>query len=223
MTRQANNVTPPCAPRATYRLQFHGGFTLRQVIELVPYLHDLGISHIYASPLLKACPGSTHGYDICDHSQINPEIGSEKDLEGLVATLRRHDMGLVLDIVPNHMGICGRHNAWWWDVLKHGRNSQFAEYFDIDWESPDPRLHGKVLLPVLGDYYGRVLERGELKLVHEGSDILLGYHEHRFPIAPESVSDTLAKVNADFAALDAVIQRQHYRLAGWRHGNAELN
>ncbi len=217
-------------PRATYRLQFHRGFTLRRAIELVPFLHDLGISHVYASPLLKACPGSTHGYDICDHSQINPEIGTEEDLEEFVTVLRRHDMGLVLDIVPNHMGICGRENAWWWDVLRHGRASRFADYFDIDWESPDPRLRGKVLLPVLGDYYGRVLERGELQVVKEQDETLLAYHEHRFPIAPdtltiapESVAEALAKLNGELAALDALIQRQHYRLAGWRHGNAELN
>ena len=230
MTNEATHPTPQRVPCAAYRLQFHRGFTLRRAIELVPYLHDLGISHVYASPLLKACPSSTHGYDVCDHSQINPEIGTEKELEELIATLRHHDMGLVLDIVPNHMGLCGRENVWWWDVLRSGRKSHFAEYFDIDWDSPDPRLRGKVLLPVLGDYYGRVLERGELKLVQERDDILLAYHEHRFPIAPgtlavapESVSETLAKLNADAAALDPVIQRQHYRLAGWRHGNAELN
>lgn len=230
MNNEATTPPPQRVPRATYRLQFHRDFTLRRAIELVPYLRDLGISHIYASPLLKALPGSTHGYDVCDHSRINPEIGTEKELEELVAALRRHNMGLVLDIVPNHMGIGGRENAWWWDVLKNGRNSHFAEYFDIDWESPDPRLLGKVLLPVLGDYYGRVLERGELKLVHESGEILLAFHEHRFPItpdtlavAPESVSEALAKLNADPIALDAAIQKQHYRLAGWRHGNAELN
>ena len=161
MTAPDNNATPQRVPRATYRLQFNRNFTLRQATELVSYLHDLGISHVYASPLLKACPGSLHGYDTCDHSQINPEIGTEQDLAELVAALRRHDMGLVLDIVPNHMGICGRHNLWWWDVLRNGRASRFAEYFDIDWDSPDPRLRGKVLLPVLGDFYGRILERGE--------------------------------------------------------------
>jgi len=224
------STTPNHVPRATYRLQFNRTFTLRRALGLVPYLDDLGISHIYASPLLKACPGSMHGYDVCDHSQINPEVGTEKELEELVAALRCRDMGLVLDIVPNHMGVCGRHNAWWWDVLKKGHNSHFAEYFDIDWESPDPRLRGKVLLPVLGDYYGRILERGELKLIQEGEEILLAYHEHRFPIAPdtltippESVPDTLAKLNADPSALDPAIQKQHYRLTGWRHGNAELN
>jgi len=217
-------------PLGTYRLQFHEGFTLRQAVELVPYLSDLGISHLYASPLLKACPGSTHGYNVCDHSRINPEVGTEEELEELVATLRRQRMGLVLDIVPNHMGICGRDNAWWWDVLKHGGSSRFAEYFDIDWDSPDPRLRGKVLVPVLGDFYGRVIERGELKLVQEQGETVLCYYEHRFPLSPktlmvpaESVSEYLATLNADLTALDALIQQQHYRLTGWRHGNAELN
>ena len=217
-------------PSSTYRLQFHQGFTLRQATELVPYLSALGISHIYASPLLKACPGSTHGYNVCDHSRINPEIGTEKELEELVAALRGQGMGLVLDIVPNHMGICGRDNAWWWDVLKNGRDSRFAEYFDIDWESPDPRLRGKVLVPVLGDFYGRVMERGELKLAHDQGEAVLCYYEHRFPISPgtlnapaESIPEFLATLNADRTALDALVQQQHYRLTGWRQGNAELN
>jgi (1->4)-alpha-D-glucan 1-alpha-D-glucosylmutase len=216
-------------PSSTYRLQFHKDFTLRQATELVPYLHDLGISHVYASPLLKACPGSKHGYDVCDHSCINPELGTEKELEELVATLRRHDMGVVLDVVPNHMGICGRDNAWWWDVLKNGRNSRFAEYFDIDWESPDPRQHGKVLLPVLGDLYGRVLERKELRLVRDKEEVLLAYFERRFPIASETLDDAaqlpeaLEKLNADLDTLDAAIQEQHYRLADWHCGDAALN
>ncbi|HUJ09669.1 MAG TPA: malto-oligosyltrehalose synthase [Verrucomicrobiae bacterium] len=217
-------------PRATYRLQFNHEFTLRQAIELVPYLNDLGISHLYASPLLKACPESMHGYDVCDYSQLNPELGTEVELEELVAHLRKHDMGLVLDIVPNHMGISSRENRWWWDVLKNGRASRFADFFDIDWESPDPRLRGKVLVPVLGDFYGRILQRGELKLAYEQGEIVLCYYDHRFPIssetltvAPASLAESLAKLNGDLTALDELIQKQHYRLAGWRHGNAELN
>ena len=139
-------------------------------------------------------------------------------------------MGLVLDIVPNHMGIGGRENAWWWDVLMHGRASRFADYFDIDWESPDPRLRGKVLVPVLGDFYGRVLQRGELRLVSEQGEWLLAYHEHRFPIAPGSLtpapepgSEAIARLNANPALLDGAIQQQHYRLTDWRRGDAELN
>jgi (1->4)-alpha-D-glucan 1-alpha-D-glucosylmutase len=217
-------------PRATYRLQFNRHFTLRHAIDLVPYLDGLGVSHLYASPLLQACPGSLHGYDVCDHSRINAEIGTEAELELLVTELRRRGMGLVLDIVPNHMGICGRANAWWWDVLQHGRESRFAEFFDIDWDSPDPRLRGKILLPVLGDYYGRILERGELKLVAEHGDILLAYLDRRFPVAPDTLAlpspipaAELQALNDDPTALDAVVQKQHYRLAGWRRGNAELN
>ncbi|HVM47612.1 MAG TPA: malto-oligosyltrehalose synthase [Candidatus Acidoferrum sp.] len=216
-------------PSSTYRFQFNKDFTLRQAKDLVPYLHKLGISHIYASPLLKACPGSTHGYDICDHSLLNPEIGTERELEELVGTLRSHDMGLVLDIVPNHMGICGRHNAWWWDVLKHGRNSAFAGYFDIEWDSPDPRQRGKVLTPVLGDTYGHVLERKELRLAREDGEVLLAYVDKRFPLAPESLpspepdAEELERLNGDLDALDAVIQKQHYRLADWHRGDSELN
>jgi (1->4)-alpha-D-glucan 1-alpha-D-glucosylmutase len=219
----------PDAPRATYRLQFHKGFKLRQAIELVQYLHKLGISHVYASPLLKARPGSMHGYDVCDFSRINPEIGTEKDLEEFVAALRRHDMGLVLDFVPNHMGI-GPDNPWWWDVLKNGPNSRFADYFDIAWSPPDPALKEKLLVPVLGDEYEKVLARGELKLELENGEIVLGYFEHHFPLAPESLqpiaktpADVVAGLNSHLNALGALIQRQHYRLAFWRRGDAQLN
>ena len=218
------------APCSTYRLQLHKGFTLRQATELVPYLSDLGISHVYSSPLLKAYPGSMHGYDVCDHSQLNPELGTEADFEALVTALRQHDMGLVLDIVPNHMGIGGRENAWWWDVLKHGKASRFAEYFDIDWDSPDPRLRGKVLVPFLGDLYGRVLQRRELQLVFEQDEWVLAYHEQRFPLAPGTLapapapgSDAAAALTADPTRLDAAIRQQHYRLTDWRRGDAELN
>jgi (1->4)-alpha-D-glucan 1-alpha-D-glucosylmutase len=216
-------------PSSTYRLQFHEGFTLRQAKALIPYLHDLGITHVYSSPLLKACPGSKHGYDVCDHSRINPEIGTEKELEEFVAELRRHEMGLVLDIVPNHMVLCGRNNAWWWDVLKNGRNSRFAGYFDIDWDTPDPRQHGKVLMPVLGDAYGHVLARKELRMVKEQGEILLAYFEQRFPVtpdtwtSPEPDQEALEKLNTDLDALDATIQKQHYRLADWHIGDAALN
>src|SRR5580658_8201100 len=125
-------------PRATYRLQFNRFFRLADALRLVPYLHDLGISHVYASPLFKAAPHSVHGYDVCDFNQLNPEIGSESDLEKLVNALHENSMGLVLDIVPNHMGIASPENVWWWDVLKNGRTSRFAGHFDIDWESSNP-------------------------------------------------------------------------------------
>ena len=154
------------------RLQFHRGFTLRQGTELVDYLHDLGISHVYASPLLKANPGSTHGYDVCDCSQLNPELGTEADLETFVAALRQRGMGLVLDIVPNHTGI-GPQNPWWWDVLKLGRSSKFADYFDIDWEGQPQQDSGVLVYPVLGRPFGEALEAGELTLEYDGAELVV--------------------------------------------------
>lgn len=219
----------PQIPRATYRLQFHRGFTLRQGTELVDYLHDLGVSHVYASPLLKASPGSMHGYDVCDCSQINPELGTEADLEAFVAALRQRGMGLVLDIVPNHMGI-GPENPWWWDVLKLGRASKFADYFDIDWDSPDPALRGKVLAPFLGDEYERVLERGELKVSCEQAEVTVRYFDHRFPASPESIlvpgkflEEAVAEFNADPRVLHRFLEQQHYRLAFWERGDSQIN
>lgn len=217
------------APRATYRLQFHRGFTLRQGTQLVDYLHGLGVSHVYSSPLLKACPGSTHGYDVCDCSQLNPELGTETDFESFVAELRQRGMGLVLDIVPNHMGI-GPENPWWWDVLKLGRASKFADYFDVDWDPPDPALQGKVLLPFLGDEYERVLERGELKVGCEHAEVTVRYFDRRFPASPESIlvpgkflEEAVAEFNADRQALDRFLEQQHYRLAFWKQGDARVN
>ena len=174
------------APLATYRLQFNKDFTLQDARRLIPYLADLGISHIYCSPYLKARAGSTHGYDIVDHNTINPEIGSEADLEAFCADLAAHGMGHILDMVPNHMGIMGSNNAWWLDVLEHGEASAYADFFDIDWNPLKPTLRGKVLVPVLGDHYGYVLERGELKLAFdaENGEFSLWYWQHRFPIDP---------------------------------------
>jgi (1->4)-alpha-D-glucan 1-alpha-D-glucosylmutase len=172
--------------RATYRLQFHRGFTFRDATELVPYLSKLGISHIYASPIMEARPGSTHGYDIINHNRLNPELGGKKEFRELVDALHRHGMGLILDIVPNHMAVGGRDNAWWLDVLEWGRASPFAEYFDINWDATRPDLKGRVLLPVLGEQYGVVLERGEIDLrfdAEEGS-FSAWYFEHRLPISP---------------------------------------
>ena len=184
----------------------------------------------YASPLLKARPGSTHGYDVCDPSRLNPELGTEADLEALVAALRERGMGLVLDIVPNHSGIGGPENPWWWDVLKHGRQSRFASYFDIDWDSPDPRLRGKVLLPVLGDEVERVLERRELKVVWEGNEMHLRYFDHQFPVNPESLPESgsaaesgLAAVRDDPRAMEGLLAQQHYPVVHWRQGDKQLN
>jgi (1->4)-alpha-D-glucan 1-alpha-D-glucosylmutase len=173
-------------PGATYRLQFNREFTFARATELVPYLHELGVSHCYASPYFKARPGSLHGYDIVDHNAFNPEIGSTEDFDRLVETLRAHGMGQLLDMVPNHMGAMGSDNAWWLDVLENGPASTFATFFDIDWQAPQPELHGKLLVPVLGDHYGVVLERGELRLEFDGhsGSFSVYYHGHRFPVDP---------------------------------------
>jgi len=214
----------PC-PRATYRLQFNENFRLADALALVPYLQELGVSHVYASPLFKAAAHSVHGYDVCDFGRLNPEIGTEADLQRLAAALRERNMGLVLDIVPNHMGIATPENAWWQDVLKYGRASRFADYFDIQWDTPDPELCGKILIPVLAGHYDKVLERGELKLAIEGNEYVLCYFEHKFPVAPESIPKDafIEALNANQAALDELIQKQHYRLAFWGEGDLKLN
>lgn len=173
-------------PRATYRLQFNRDFTLRQATELVPYLDALGVSHCYASPLLAARKGSPHGYDIVDHNSLNPEIGTREDLAEFAAALHANGMGLMLDVVPNHMGIMGADNGWWLDVLENGPASRYAGYFDIDFAPLRDDLRGRVLLPVLGDHYGDVLERSELQLSFDAAlgQFEIRYHEHRFPIDP---------------------------------------
>ncbi len=172
---------------ATARLQFHKGFTLHDAERLVPYFARLGTSHLYASPLLTARAGSTHGYDIVNHDEINPELGGEDALRALVDRLREHGMGLILDMVPNHMGVGGHDNGWWLDVLEWGRQSPYAEYFDIDWDPPDATMRGRILAPFLGTSYGEALESGNLRLKFDEADGRLAvwyYDEHRFPIAP---------------------------------------
>jgi (1->4)-alpha-D-glucan 1-alpha-D-glucosylmutase len=175
-------------PRATYRLQLNAGFTFRDAAAIVPYLAALGISHVYCSPYFRARSGSMHGYDVVDHNSFNPEIGTREDFEHFVTTLRAHDMGHILDIVPNHVGIMGSDNAWWSDVLENGEASVHAEYFDIDWTPANPVLAHKVLVPVLGDPYGVVLERGEIQLRFEPprGSFAVFYHEHRFPLDPRT-------------------------------------
>lgn len=207
-------MTPPRVPTGTYRLQFGRNFTFADAERLVPYLAELGISHLYASPYLKARSGSTHGYDLTDYNALNPEVGDEAALASLCAALARHDMGQILDFVPNHMGIGKADNAWWLDVLEWGRASPYAEYFDIDWTPAKVELRGKVLLPFLGDHYGRVLERGELKVAFDNATGSFGvwYHEHLFPVRPAHYGDILAPYLARLrgsehtaqAALDAL-------------------
>src|SRR6185369_2832798 len=172
-------------PRSTYRLQFNGDFTFRQAIEITEYLNELGISDCYASPIFRARSGSSHGYDICDFNELNPTLGTQGEFERWAAGLRDLGMGLVLDMVPNHMS-ADPSNPWWRDVLKHGEASAHAQWFDIDWRAPDPKLHGKVLLPILEDYYWKVLEAGKLKIVFEEGGFVLRYHQTTLPLSPES-------------------------------------
>ncbi|MCJ8207533.1 malto-oligosyltrehalose synthase [Pseudomonas sp. RGM2987] len=179
--------------RATLRLQFHKGFTLDDAIAQVPYFASLGISHLYASPLLKARAGSMHGYDVVDPTLVNPELGGEAALKRLVATLREHRMGLILDIVSNHMAVGGNDNPWWLDLLEWGRLSPYGEFFDIQWHSPDPLMEGQLLLPFLGSDYGVALQEGTLQLrldATQGS-FYVEHYEHRFPICPMQYGELL--------------------------------
>ena len=172
--------------RATQRLQFHKDFTLDDATALVPYFAQLGISHIYASPLLKARAGSMHGYDVVDPRVINPELGGEPALRRLVAELRKHGMGLILDIVSNHMAVGGADNPWWLDLIEWGQRSPYAKFFDIQWNSPDPLLKGQLLLPFLSTDYGTVLQNGEVPLhfdAQQGS-FRVEHYQHHFPINP---------------------------------------
>jgi (1->4)-alpha-D-glucan 1-alpha-D-glucosylmutase len=179
-------------PESTYRLQFHAGFTFRDALHIVPYLHALGITHCYASPFLQARPGSTHGYDITSHQALNPEIGTAADYEALCETLQAHAMGQVLDIVPNHMGIIGNGNLWWNDILENGPASPYAMFFDIAWDvSPRAELHDKVLLPILGELYGHALESQQIRLAYVAGTFSLHYFEHDLPVAPCSYEKIL--------------------------------
>ncbi|MDQ2075306.1 malto-oligosyltrehalose synthase [Marinimicrobium sp. ABcell2] len=174
-------------PDATYRLQLHRDFNFRDARKIIPYLQRLGISHCYCSPYLKARPGSTHGYNITDHTTLNPELGGEEEFDRFVTSLREANMGHILDMVPNHMGIMGRDNAWWLDVLENGPASRYGQFFDIDWTPLRPGMRDIVLLPVLGDHYGNVLDNGELSLSFDAQrgSFAVEYYEHLFPIDPQ--------------------------------------
>jgi (1->4)-alpha-D-glucan 1-alpha-D-glucosylmutase len=192
-------------PCGTYRVQFHEGCTFEDVTRAIPYLKALGISHLYSSPYLRARPGSTHGYDIVDHAQLNPEVGDAAAHGRMGHALRRSGMGQILDIVPNHMGVLEADNAWWLDVLEHGRASSHAETFDIEWHPAQPEMAGRVLLPVLGDHFGKVLEAGEIQLHFdaEAGEFGLRYWDHRFPIDPGSYPEILGALPAPPARDDS--------------------
>ncbi|MEA2972913.1 MAG: (1-_4)-alpha-D-glucan 1-alpha-D-glucosylmutase [Actinomycetota bacterium] len=273
-------------PLATYRLQMHAGFTFDDAAEIVDYLADLGVSHVYLSPILQAAAGSTHGYDVVDHSRLNVELGGDAGHERLAEALRRRGLGQIVDIVPNHMAI-GESNVWWWDVLENGPSSRWAAAFDIDWDT-EGASRQKVLLPFLGDHYGRVLEAGDLRLDRDGGSFVIRYFDHVVPVSPRTLDDLLGRTaelfesdelaslavafgrlppanvtdeesvierhrdkevlrgqlarlldenlhlaravdgavvttNQDPDALDALIDRQNYRLSYWRSAGQELD
>ncbi|MBB3475777.1 malto-oligosyltrehalose synthase [Sphingomonas sp. BK345] len=198
-------------PRATYRFQFHKDFTFADAEALVPYLDQLGVSHVYASPITVATPGSTHGYDVTASTRINPELGGEEAFRSLVAALRARDMGVIIDIVPNHMGVAGGHNAWWTDVLQRGPDSPHARVFDIDWRE-------RIVLPVLGAPLSEALGNGDIAVERAGDRWeVVAYGEHRFPIRDEDQD------GAETSPLAPLLERQHYRLAYWRTANDQLN
>jgi (1->4)-alpha-D-glucan 1-alpha-D-glucosylmutase len=173
-------------PTATYRLQVSRGLTLARARALVDYLRELGVSHLYLSPLLAATPGSTHGYDVIDHSRVSPDLGTEEDLQSLAGALHEADMGAVVDLVPNHMCIADVGNRQWNEVLEYGEEAAANEFFDIDWGPPKAELAGKVLLPVLGEQFGRELEKGAVKVAFEDGAFHLEYGPRRFPLTPNS-------------------------------------
>lgn len=211
---------PPAIPIATYRLQLSANFDFDAAAAVVPYLRALGISHLYASPFMKARKGSTHGYDIVDHAEFNPELGGEAGFERLNAALKKHDLGLILDFVPNHVGVHFADNPWWLDVLEWGQASPHAVSFDIDWELLPYRARGGVLLPIIGSSYGQALEHGEIELRYdpgEGS-FSAWYFEHRLPIAPERYSEILRTIVKEANAETDASGKRILALASHYHG-----
>jgi len=182
--------------RATYRVQLTPDAGFNALAGLAGYLAALGVSHVYTSPYLQAAPGSRHGYDVVDPRRVNGELGGAEGHERLIAALREHGLGHVVDLVPNHMAITGPENPWWWDVLENGQASRYARHFDVEWHAPEERLRDMVLMPVLGDHYGRVLEAGQLRLHHAQGRFEVRYADHAFPVAPRSLDTLLAEAAA---------------------------
>lgn len=224
---------------STYRLQFNRHFTLNDAYQLIPYLKRLGIKTVYASPLLAAVPGSSHGYNTVDPARIDPERGTLADFYRFSDRLHDNGMLLMLDIVPNHMGV-GKHNAWWMDVLANGKNSKYADFFDIQWTPSQRSLHHKVLLPVLGKPLSNIIEAGELKLVHnkDTGKFSIAYYDHEFPIARElqpwlrphhlaaltlQKSDDAVTRQEKIRRWETLLSKQHYQLAYWKQGPTKIN
>jgi (1->4)-alpha-D-glucan 1-alpha-D-glucosylmutase len=234
-------------PRATYRVQFHAGFTFADALPVVDYWAMLGISHVYASPIAAAREGSTHGYDVVDPSVINPHLGGEAGFLKLAEALRQRGLGIILDIVPNHVAVGGEENAWWLDLLENGPASRYARYFDVDWSPIDTSLRGKILAPFLGAPYAEVLASGDLQLDVEPARerlSLVAYGAHRFPLRREDYPQVLAEAGAlsvrevprevlqsrydgatveGRARLHSLLERQHWRLAWWRSAGDTIN
>lgn len=183
-------------PSATYRVQLHAGFTFDDAAALAPYLAALGVSHLYCSPVLQAVPGSTHGYDVVDHGRLSDDLGGAAAFERLADALDECGLSIIVDTVPNHMALAGAANRWWWDVLEDGPSSRYARHFDIDWAGSDTSGGPSVLMPILGDHLGRVLEAGELRLARRGGAFVVTYHDHELPLSPRSTDDVLAKAAA---------------------------
>ena len=180
-------------PRAAYRLQMHQGFGFDGAAGTAPYLARLGVSHVYASPYLQAAKGSTHGYDVVDHGSVNEELGGEGGHRRLIQALRGSGLGQLLDVVPNHMSNVDPRNRWWWDVLENGPSSRYAEHFDVDWDPPEPKLRNTVLLPILGDHYGRVLNAGGIRVERRGGSFRVRHGDHVLPVAPGSLEGLLER------------------------------
>src|SRR5258705_634954 len=216
---------PPAIPIATYRVQLTPNFDFDAAAAIVPYLKALGITHFYASPFMKARKGSTHGYDIVDHTRINPELGGDAGFERLSNTLTKHDVGLILDFVPNHVGVHFADNPWWLDVLEWGPASPHAVSFDIDWDILPYRARGGVLLPIIGSSYGQALEKGEIELRYDADEgsFSAWYFEHRLSIAPERYSEILRTVVREAGAEADTAGKRILDLAsrakGLRHPN----
>src|SRR6478752_2882931 len=206
---------PSAIPLATYRLQLTAEFDFDKAAAVVPYLKALGITHLYASPVMKARKGSTHGYDTVDHSQFNPELGGEAGFARLSDALKTHDLGLIIDFVPNHVGVHFADNPWWLDVLEWGQASPHAVSFDIDWDQLAFRARGGVLLPILGASYGEALERGEIELRYDANEgsFSAWYFEHRLPIAPERYGEMLRMIVKDADAAETETGKRMLSLA----------
>jgi (1->4)-alpha-D-glucan 1-alpha-D-glucosylmutase len=216
---------PPAIPLATYRLQLTADFNFDKAAAVAPYLKALGISHVYSSPFTTARKGSTHGYDVVDHTRLNPELGGDAGFERLSAALKQHDLGLILDFVPNHVGVHYADNPWWLDMLEWGPASPHAASFDVDWEQLPYRKRGGVLLPILGSPYGEALEHGEIELRYDADEgsFSCWHYEHRLPIAPERYGEVLRVVVKDAGAETNEAGKQVLALAaryrGLRHPN----